>query len=226
MITTTAGALSTVLVSSPIGLRTGAEAGLPAFMSSSVTPPGRSTPTVVYSRAAGGLFLLGGLNAALSPMTDVWFLPLGGAWGQLTATGMSVSRVLAATYSFADKRLWVAAIAGTQALLLHVNPNTGAVTLAGKWPYTGTYIRHEFSVDRDGKVILFAVTSSGTSKVAVLNHTGSTVVATRIDRDQAALSMAPIVDENGYTYVRTNDSSTRTTTLGGVSGSFSLSEIF
>ncbi len=209
-------------------LKSGTEAGLFPFLASAFGPPARTNPTVVYSRVAGGLFLLGGTDAAGTGLTDLWFLPLGRTWSEVPLSGFNGRQVLAATYSFADKRLWVLGTnGGTRAGLYRIDPATGVATLGGSWLFTNTYVRYGLSLDRDGKVLLFSKANSGGAKLAklVVNASGQ-ATASSISRDEPGLTMTPVADENGYSLLKDNNQTERLSTLRGTAGSFSLAEMF
>ncbi|MFO0668210.1 MAG: hypothetical protein U0235_01110 [Polyangiaceae bacterium] len=88
-------------------------------------------------------------------------------------------------------------------------------------------MRHGFSLDHDGSVLLFAKASNGTAKLAKLSiDTSGHVAASKIDRDEPGLNRAPLVDENGYSLVHDDYTTERLTALRGVTGSFSLAEMF
>ena len=222
--------ITELLVTDNGTLKSGTEAGLFPFLYSYVTPPSRTGGVAVYSRVAGGLFVLGGKNATTGVQyQDLWFIRLGRTWGQIPLSGYSAAGgVLAATYSFADQKLWVVALSGAStATVYRIDATSGVATSAGTFSYTGAYVRHGFSLDHDGSVLLFAKASSGAAKLAKLTIDSSGhVAASKIDRDEPGLNRAPLVDENGYSLVHDDYTTERLTSLRGLTGAFSLAEMF
>ncbi|MCC6646274.1 MAG: trypsin-like serine protease, partial [Polyangiaceae bacterium] len=168
----------------------------------------RTRPQVLYSSAVGLAFTLGGRDAAGKPLHDLWTYALDApaeGWTQLQVKGVSLGDVVAATYAYADARLWVLdEVKGPWgvkiARLLKVNPFTGDATVLGAWPRLGAFDRHWLGVDRDGSVLLTASSRRrGGSHLIVRLATRGDVRVTGIAGGRGALAAAPIVDRSGVT---------------------------
>ena len=188
----------------------GVEVGLPGV----VAPAARVGFVPVFSRAAGGVFELGGRDATSNALlSDIWFLPYGGHWKRVLFDGSAYvpGTVVAATYAFADRRLWVldyfvnAANVQT-ARIARIDPVSGVVDVFSTWPRLNLLDRWFMSLDRDGSVLVSG--SSGAYYVVVRLEITPTVphvpYAAAILVQPGALAMAPIVDENNYAFVTWN----------------------
>jgi hypothetical protein len=174
----------------------------------STTIPPRTNPVAVFSRAAGGLFVLGGQDDSGAPLHDLWFQPLQGDFSRVDLGNFALGDVRAATYTFSDHRLWVLDEAlDTHTLrLLRIDPTNGSVeTLAG-WAHPSRHCRRASSARYS-----LVVGSKGTPLLTISRGDQSTVLelkvgkrglrASAMETVQGRLSGAPVVDMVGLSYV-------------------------
>ena len=174
-------------------------------------PSPRRDFTAVFSRAARGVYVLGGNDAVTqAPLHDLWFQPLGAPWSRLSFDGYEPGQVMAATFAFGDLKLWVldAVAADDQRptmRLARLDPRGGHAEVVASFRRTGNIDHWFLSVDRDGGVLLSA-TKAHRNFTARFNVTGSPPRATAIFRQHGALAFAPIVDLHSYAFVVTRPS--------------------
>ncbi len=173
-------------------------------------PTPRTDFVTVFSRAAGGPFVIGGFDATGAARGDVWFRdPLSG-WRALPLNPEKLGDVLGATYPFHDAHeLWIADLvagsgAGTGApnlRILRVNVDGGGATSIFSSPLRRRDLVPFFSVDRDGTVLL-AVAGHDRFSLARLDVTGDGVLtAARLRTQRGHLVRRPIVDQDGYSFI-------------------------
>lgn len=180
------------------------------FPTSSTAPYYSPDPHAVpFSRAAGGVFWVGG--------GMIWFHPFGGSWNVVwewmgSPTYLPVY-VMGATYSFSDGRLYILDYRnGTPpfrlARLVPGLPGSDEVLYAGPMPSTTQF----FAIDRDGSVLIYVGREdSGTGTGDYWGFrvtTGATPTITRLAGGQGVLQDAPMVDMNGYSFVVRDNQST------------------
>ncbi len=175
-------------------------------------PAPRSDFQAVYSRALGRLFLVGGNDLTTRQAThDIWWFDLDAyQWNRVALDGYAPERVLAATYSYRDRHLWVLddykVGAFRRARLVRIDPATGQSEQIGAWPRAiwprdGVFDKHWLMLDSDGNV-LFVASSEWVKEHAVVRialdgspHVDGIRLAPR------ALLLPPAVDSEGYTFV-------------------------
>ncbi|MCS6898592.1 MAG: hypothetical protein RMJ98_18215, partial [Myxococcales bacterium] len=208
-----------------------------ASPSPTLQPSERTSFLPVYSRYLGRLFVVGGQNPEnASPRGDIWWQDVEGAtsWHRLPDQGYTVGKVLAATYSFRDDRLWVLdEVQGPpgwkRVRLVRIHPQSGEFEQLGQWPRIGLFNRHWLGVDRDGQVLLTA--SSDTAKkylVIRLDNRAPQVKPSSVRFGQGVLALRPLVDQDGYSFVlretkknRPPTKTERSKTLGGIPAAWS-----
>jgi hypothetical protein len=208
-----------------------------ASSSPALQPSERTSFLPVYSRYLGRLFVVGGQNPVNSSLRgDIWWQDVEGAtsWHRLPDQGYTVGKVLAATYSFRDDRLWVLdEVQGPFGLkrirLVRIHPQSGEFEQLGQWPRVGLFNRHWLGVDKDGQVLLTA--SSDTAKkylVIRLDNRAPQVKPSSVRFGQGALALRPLVDQDGYSFVlretkknRPPTKTERSKTLGGIPAGWS-----
>jgi hypothetical protein len=171
-------------------------------------PAPRISPVAVFSRQAGGLFVLGGTDPqSHRPFGDVWFRPVAGQWSKLALGTFSLGEVQAATYDFADERLWIVdTVAGPRAQrtnvvrLLRVDPTHGTVDVAASWNRRRATTLF-LGVDHDGALLLTSAETGQTSIARVVTRNGKLYVGPK-QVVRGELVLGPVVDDNGSTYVR------------------------
>lgn len=171
-------------------------------------PPPRDSFASVFSRTAGGVFVLGGVDAGGVAQRDVWFLPLGGSWNELALGTVQLGKVLAATYTFQDDQLWIAdevaapaAKPGpTRARLVRVDPAGGGASVVFFVPRRRPGLTPFLSVDRDGSPLL-ALADHTRFALLRLRMTPNGIAVGRVRTEQGKLVRAPIVDAFGYSFV-------------------------
>lgn len=135
--------------------------------SSASTPPARTGFSAVYSRTLGGVLVAGGSSSS-SNLQDVWFLSPGAAPVDVTpmtlgATAcascgevLSIGKIRAVTYSFADQKLWLVDEV-TQGKLTFQRisraPLHGSLEVLAVFPKLGIFDRTFLTLDRDGRVL-------------------------------------------------------------------------
>ncbi len=158
-------------------------------------PPARTEPVTVLSRAAGGLFLMGGVGAP-DPGT-VYFHPMPGKWRKTNYTFPADQTPLAATFTFADHRLWAIAQSGTTGLLVRIDPNLGVAETIMKFTLQEND-RPYLSVDRDGSVLLARARGTSTALVRFV-PVGERVQAETIAPASGLALRGPLAADAGYT---------------------------
>jgi hypothetical protein len=135
----------------------------------SLTPAGTPSPRTgfraVYSRMMGWLLLVGGTDTATGkPAREIWARSTdGGSWSRITTKGYAPETVLAATFSYGDRRLWILDETAfgpvKMGRLARVDVATGSAEVIGKWPRVRLFDRYWLVADRDG-ALLFTASSS------------------------------------------------------------------
>lgn len=172
-----------------------------------VLPSDRDGWIPIFSRAAEGVFLVG------SSPSELWFKRLGASysWTQLNANVLpAAGTVLAATYSFRDKHLWMLHQAPSDAAIclmrldpFDTSPNGATRNKLGCWNYSGVDVY--LTVDREGDVL---VTTSGDLGAGPLTATARIgfdaqqepyISATAVN--PGILAYPPIVSRRSYAFV-------------------------
>ena len=179
--------------------------------SQSVQPVGgpspRSTFRSVFSRAASGLFVLGGTSSTGATLHDIWFSTMSGDWSELSFDAYAPGRVLDATYTFANPKLVVLdEVPGHERRVPHVRlARLDTLSRNAQTVFTARREHPErtpfLAIDRDGGLL---VALSGTKKTRVVRlafTADDRPVVTRLRGVRGALARAPIVDPNGYSFV-------------------------
>jgi hypothetical protein len=204
-----------------------------ALAGSTAGPAPRRGALGVYARSSGEVFVLGGTHAVTgAALQDIWWRGIdeGAAWKQISTRGYRPGKVLAATRSYQDRKLWVldevAVGMGRFARLVRITPGTGQVEEVGRWSMSGLFDSHWLVLDQDGSVLVAA------SSRRLRKHG---IVRIRADRNGAkvdrvlmgtgALGMAPWVDASGYALPIWQSSTklpkvVRRATLGGSMGTW------
>jgi len=123
-------------------------------------PAPRTDFVAFFSRAAEGVYLIGGKDASTgNGLGDIWYHraieATGAEWTQLPLAGATLGMVHAATYSFHDQHLWILDEASPDHLrLLRVNAHSGEASVAATWKTKDVDGTVHLSVDRDGRVLL------------------------------------------------------------------------
>jgi hypothetical protein len=133
--------------------------------------PGTAAPSPrtgfrpVYSRMMGWLLLVGGTDTTTGkPAREIWARSTdGGSWSRITTKGYAPETVLAATFSYGDRRLWILDETAfgpvKMGRLARVDVATGSAEVIGKWPRVRLFDRYWLVADRDG-ALLFTASSS------------------------------------------------------------------
>jgi hypothetical protein len=170
-------------------------------------PSPRQGFTTLFSRAAGGAYVIGGQDQAThEQLNDIWFFRLGGQWARSTYTDYDLGSVLAATFSFADDKLWlldqVPPTKGhgqTAVRLARLDPFGGSAQIVGSWPLMHSSAYCFLSVVRDGGVLL---NISRDGRNATVRFTaGPDAKPTLILRQAGALAIGPVIDSHSYAFV-------------------------
>jgi hypothetical protein len=169
----------------------------------------------VLTRTAGALFVLGGVDPTTNqPLHDLWMQVTGQRWTRLLVSGYTPTTILAGTFSYADRRLWVLDHALDtsnidQLRLMRIDPfaSLGATAqLVLQEPAEPGASGYFLTVDHDGSVLLTVASPSGsvTSRVTV----GQTPPVTAIHTEPGLLAHAPVVDDRGYSFIVKNSDRT------------------
>lgn len=180
-----------------------------------VAIPNRTAPFYVFSRAAGGIFLVGGDDPTTGqPRQDMFFRTLTGGWQSLpsvlpgtnlcptTGSVPALGRIRAATYSWADRELWIVDETLDGRLRLARINGAGSLQQIAAWPNSGLYDATVLTVDRDGGIILTQAKANGagfvSAKLDVTNDVPSVVA-----KSSSALRLAapPVVSSRSYAFV-------------------------
>lgn len=170
-------------------------------------PPAYRSTTSLYSRERSGVFLVGGEDSAGNSISEVWFVDLDGISARVDDGSLALGRVLAATYSFDDTRVWIidetAGSSARGAAPLRVRLLT--VDTAGRMEVLYSTRRSLdrvtpfLSVDRDGSILL----ALAREKRFTLHRISSAPCPTlrRLRGGTGKLVRTPIVDARGYGFV-------------------------
>ncbi len=183
----------------------GSQHGLGDWIDAAEGPPSLTQFAAVFSQVAGGVFVVGGRDVGDSEHHGrIFFRPVGGPWEQLSDGGIPIGRVVAATYAYGDRQLWIADVAGdNQARILRIDPALGKSEVVLFVP------NHErslfFSVDRDGSALLFVGQGSfyDTFRFALDPQDAAhhAFQIQRYARTEARLTRIPLVDDRAYQFV-------------------------
>jgi hypothetical protein len=201
------------------------------------SPGEREAFLPVYSRYVGRVFVVGGRDPATqAPRGDVWWQDAQGeaTWHRVPDQGYSVNRVLATTYSFRDDRLWILdEVKGPgglkRARLVRLDTKTGEFEQIGQWLRLGLFNQHWLVVDKDGQVLLAASSDVAKKHLVIrLDNRTSQVKPATIRLGQGALAYRPMVDQEGYSFVKRQmkknkppTMTERSKTLGGIPAAWS-----
>jgi hypothetical protein len=175
-----------------------------------VLPPRTGSPhaegyVAVLSRVGGGIFVVGGTDPdTAAPTGEIWFTRIGETTWEAVASDITVDQVLAATYSFATRELFVLDETGGMARLWALRWPGSATRLLGNWPRHPAWERQWLVIDRTGDVLLASAKLSGKKEHAIarfdVRAQGGDLV-TGAMRGKRALFFEPIADGAGYTLV-------------------------
>ncbi len=170
-------------------------------------PASRRDFASVYSRTANAVFVVGGRTPAGAFLDDIWFQPLGGEWKQVELPHGVLGHPLSATYSWADRRLWVIdeiqrADHKMETRLLRIERETGAFEVVAKARSSGVFEKRGLVVDPQGNVVLYASsTPADRHRLARVTVKPSSFGVAVTDSERRALITAPIVDLHGYRFL-------------------------
>jgi hypothetical protein len=170
-------------------------------------PPAREEFQTVYSRAAGGLYVLGGRSVVGELMHDVWFHPMTGGWKRLDFGSFVPGEVLAATFSFADQKLWILdrfedQDGVSQTRLSRLDSLGGVASQVMVRQRSRVFDRRYLTVDRDRSVLLTAGNKHGYKTLRYMVDSPAQTRPKLLVKRHGALAIAPIVDDFYYTFVR------------------------
>jgi hypothetical protein len=185
-------------------------------------PSARIGFRAVYARSIDTAFIVGGtLGTTTTYAGEVWARPVvgTGAWTKLATGTYAPQKVLAATYSFRDARVWIldelVVNRVTTARLVRLDLTTGTPVTVGQWARGAGWDSQWLLVDHDGHVLLFS-SSASTNRHAVarLRSAGMSsdpaIAVERFAIEAGLFPFAPTVDVAGYAFP------VRSTTPGGL----------
>jgi hypothetical protein len=200
-------------------------AGGPAGATDDPPAPRRGFASV-FSRSAGGVFVLGGASTTTNaPLSDIWFQAFGGIWGQIAIPSFTLGDVVATTFSYRDRRLWILDRVGTNGghgttmRLTRVSQPDGSFETMTSWRARDDVSGWFLAIDQDGSVLLSA-TDERVSMTAQLTFDATKEPHIALFHiEPGKLVHAPLVDDNGYDYVVSGPQGSmrinRLTTLSG-----------
>ena len=195
-----------VVVRDGATLKVGQETGFPAFVfRASVTerPAPRSGHLAFYSSVAGGVFVLGGVDAGERPLGELWFRGIANDWRRIRGSRYEPEEIVAGTFAYGDKRLYVTDVVGGEVRLVRVDLATSTSEEIARCPYVNQAGTTRYLVvDRDGGVLVVR-TNASTTSIGKLVSDGTKWVLSGIDTEPAIVA-APVVDERGYSLLRTD----------------------
>lgn len=158
-------------------------------------------PLLVFAPSSGGLYALGGTGLNDEPSPYVWFHPLPGPWLLVTKFNAR-DAVVSATYSFADRHLWM--VVAPEDLdkgyrLVRLSPVDGGQDEVYQFSYR-TGAKPILTVDRDGSILL-AMARTTDTKQARFWHDGSGYHAQRLTALAGKLHRPIVVDDVDYASV-------------------------
>ena len=122
----------------------------------------------VLTRVGGGIFVVGGTDPDTAvPAGEIWFTRPGETTWEPVASDIAVDHVLAATYSFASRELFVLDESAGTARLWAVRWPGSATRLLGSWPRHSAWSRQWLVVDRSGDILLASAKVSGKKEHAI-----------------------------------------------------------
>jgi hypothetical protein len=184
-------------------------------------PAQRTDFTGLFSRSAGGVFLLGGIAPNGEPLHDIWFARIGEGWSERRFTdGTVLGEVRAATYSFRDESLWVLDVVPNgshdELRLLRMDPTAGPVDKIASWRLKKKHTRHYLTVDRDGGILMTTVGPKkrgfSVARIAAEEKPGGPLVVSLKLKMKGDLALPPVVSPVSYAFVlRQRDGTARIT---------------
>lgn len=167
-------------------------------------PEARSSTIALYSRQLRGYFIVGGQTASGEELHDIWFHSVENSpWQRIVPHGVALGRIQAATYSFADGRLWIfdELSIGRRAerRLLTVDLAGNAEVLFSTTSRRSTDLIPFLSIDNDGSV-LFSLAGERQFSVYRITSTPCRTLE-RFAHGRGHLVRAPIADRSGYLFV-------------------------
>jgi hypothetical protein len=176
-------------------------------------PEGRSDFVPVFSRVEDRLFVVGG-QVEDEPIGDVWMRSVHGelGWEEIALFPQGpLGRVESATYSFADRRLWVLDQDATQKWrLLRIQPTTGYTQVVATWNENSPWDWYRLVLDHDGQVLLVATHESSNKHVVARievtpYHGYDPIMVSHLDIRTGTIAFPPAVHAVGYTFYLFSD---------------------
>jgi hypothetical protein len=215
-------------------LKSAYELGYPSASGAADAPVPRTGFLAVLSRQAGGVFVVGGLDAATGfELADIHLWRPFVGWSTI-APSLAFAKAKTATFSPADGQLWILEQRKSTYSLLRLSPWTGLTQNVGTFTRGTTWDQHFLAVDYDGQVLLVA--SSRTNQQSKFGRirvdASGNAYAWQIDADSIPYTTSgPIVDKDEYGVIVRDATGAvtsvfRRATLRGGTGTFSLSGFF
>jgi len=159
----------------------------------------------IFSEAAGGVFVVGGHDpGTMEPTRQIEFWPVGGAeWRRTLVPDYAPENVLAATFSFADLRLWIVDWrwdgSAREFRVTRVDPvfSTAQTVLRGEYHDVLPHI----AVDLQGHVVLFASRLDGFDAVRFRLDSSDGYTIERLEGNETVVKRTPIFHRRGITFV-------------------------
>jgi hypothetical protein len=180
---------------------------LPPLSAPLPTPRVEGSKATIYSTTLGFVFLLRGQDKPNQPEADLWFQSVrdGSGYHAIPLTA-NIGRVLSATFTPVDRKLWVLdELKGkwgfSKVRLLSIDPVSGVVKEHASWPNLGVFEQRWLLTDQDGNLLL------ASSSSALRKHTltrievkGHPTVRSHLRRE-GKLANQPIVEPAGYRFL-------------------------
>jgi len=165
-------------------------------------------PTVdfapVFSAVAGGVFVVGGRDLQTqSNVQTIHFWPLGGEWSRIQISNYAVDNVLAATYSFRDRRLWVAdwqwANGDREFRIVRIDPAHRTRQMVARGIYHDT--TPLLTIDTNGDVLAFVARANSYDALRFAIDDQQAVSIKRLAPEGVVLKRTPVASESGLVFV-------------------------
>ncbi len=174
-------------------------------------PSPRTNFLSLLSRAAGGLFVVGGTDASSARLGDVWFRTPQFGWRQVSTDPVPLGSLLDATYPFGSGRLWILdevpnnlpGIHGTDVRIVRVGIRGEGTGVIFRAPRKRSETTPFMSVDIDGSVLFAMARDKQFDLARVRTDRADRLVIEALQPVQGHLVRRPIIDQNGYSFVVT-----------------------
>ncbi|RYZ17675.1 MAG: hypothetical protein EOO70_01250 [Myxococcaceae bacterium] len=169
--------------------------------------PARTGWHAAFSRSLNRVFLVGGtLQGASTPSGEIWSLDLGTRqWSRMIYTNFAPQTVMAVTYSFADKSLYLVDQAtgrSPKRRLVRLPLTSHEAVSLGSWVTTGSHDQVWLESDRGGDGVLLSCSSSSASNHTVVNVSTRLATTTVLEKLDGTGKLGVGLSANPGGYIR------------------------